>query len=726
MKKRFKKLTALFLALSMTLWMSAGAYASEVSMDDVPVTALSEDTVAEDDAAEDTADSAEENGVTAAMTTAVKLREEAAQIKSLTSGKDYVENEAFFLTDSQEKAEKVAKEYNAELKRYAHGVAVLEFEQNVADALIAAADALTATTVVEPNYISHLYSDTNVDEGIKTVDAAHPINESDSYVVDNSYGETIAAAAVPNDPWADEKNKYYQWFHEKVNSLEAHDVTEGNGIKVAVVDSGIYTLSEFGKNTKVLYIDDNKWLAGEDNLGHGTNCAGIIGSLKNNNAYGYGVAPGVDLVSIQVNYSNRFTSAAEAEGVQMAIDEGVQVISMSYGGTGRSDSMQDLYNKAANKGITLVAAAGNETTDQRSYPAAYDNVIAVASSDRDDTLSTFSNYGDWVDIVAPGGGRKGLLYEPPCSDDHPVEGWEEYSRLNGMAGTSMACPVVSAVAALIYASNSDFVNDKSINTPTLVKKILLDTTDGKDYSYAGHSVNGLVQADAAVKMAKAYNLNYSLVDMSKNYAGFLAGEICQGGSVKLVIGDKNGNVKAAKAVAKNAVWASSDTSIATVKKGKIKCSKTAPVGSKFVVTATVGDETLQCTYKVIYKTKLFGQCTAKLSHRGIKYKFQSNRKAGASVGGTYDLANLYKTTRGSVLLFFDLNKKTGSYTGYTSNASHRYIIKMSKSQMQKCTVETDRGGNPISVTFKLPGKYTFKYKLIDGSNKTFKYTLVVK
>ena len=724
MKKRFKKLTALFLALSMTLWMSGGAYASEVSMDDVPVTALSEDTVAEDDATGDTADSAAENGVTAAMTTAVKLREEAAALKSLTPGEEYVENEAFFLADSQEEAEKVAKEYNAQLKKFAHGVAVLEFDRNVADALIETADALTATTLVEPNYISHLYSDTNVDEGVKTVDAAHPLNESDGYVVDNSHGDSIGVtAAVPNDPWADEKHSYYQWFHEMVNSLEAHEVTDGSGIKVAVVDSGIYSLSEFGENTKVLYTSTFKGLDGEDNLGHGTNCSGIIGSLKNNESYGYGVAPGVDLVSVQITYNGSIETSDEAEGVQMAMDEGVQVISMSFGGPGATEAMQELYNKAANKGITLVAAAGNETTDQRSYPAAYDNVIAVASAERDGTLSSFSNYGDWVDIVAPGGGKKGLLYEPPCSSRYPVEGWKEYATLNGMAGTSMACPVVSAVAALVYASNSDFVSDKTIKTPTEVKKILLETTDGKEYSYNGHSVKGLVQADAAVMKSE---MNYSLVDQSNYYGGFLSGKICQGGNVKLVIGDKTGNVKAAKAAAKSAVWACSDTSIATVKKGKVKCSKTAPVGSQFYVTATIGDETLRCTYTVIYKTKLFGQCTAKHSHKGFKYKFQSNRKAGASVGRRYNIANPYQMSWKSVILFFDLNKKTGAYTGYKANTNFRYIIKMSKSQMKKCTVETDKGGNPVFVTFNSPGTYTFKYKLIDGSNKTFKYTLVVK
>ncbi|SKB73856.1 Subtilase family protein [Lachnospiraceae bacterium] len=738
MKKRMKKLLALLLAVSMTVWMTGGVYASELSDNIVPLdTALSEDAIEDPSEEGSDTDSSAENGVTAAMTTAVKIREKAEALKSLTPGKDYLEHEGYFLAETQEEAEKVAKEYKAALKSYSHGVAVLEFEENVGDALISAADALTTTTVVEPNHIDHIFGYT--DDVAETLqDETFGQNGNDNDAVVNMAGVTAidAASDAPNDAWANETDEHYQWFHDMINTLKAHELTEGKGVKVAVLDTGINLKSkytEFASSTEQDYVVRYEDYKGVDYHGHGTNCAGIIGALKNNGYYGYGVAPEVDIYSVQISYDGSIYGSDEVEAVKMAIEKGVQVISMSFGGTYPDEAMEEVCHKALEKGITLVAAAGNETTDLESYPAAFDSVIAVAAANKDGKLSYFSNYGNWVDIVAPGGGKGqktgeyNLLYEPECVE--PSEHFENNNHYlygeNGMQGTSQACPNVAAVAALIYASNSDLTKSNNSDAPEIVKNILLSTTDGKEYSYEGHSVTGLVQADAAAEMAKTYSYNYTMVDQSGDYSAYLKGKICQGGKLKFDIADKTGNIKAAKAAAKTAVWTSDNATVATVKKGKVKCNKAAPVGSTVLITATIGSEKIQCSLTVTHKTLMFGQCLVKISHRGYKYKFQPKRIAYGSLGARYNLRNPYYMSRKNVLLFFEMNKKTGAYTGYKANTNFKYVIKMSKSQAKKCTVETGKGGNIEYVTIKAPGKYTFKYKVIDGSNKTFSYTLKV-
>ncbi len=721
MKNRFKKLTALLLAASMTVSMSGIAYASEVVSDVqeetevVAAEAVSEDTEAVD-------------GVTAVAKVASELKAEAAELKTLEAGVDYAEEEGFFLAESKEDAEKVAKEYGAKLQSYEHGVAVLDFDRNVADALTETAEAKVTTTVVEPNYYDSI--DTVNEEDLATAidDAKAGVTTAASkgdFVTGDEKASKVDEASEPNDPWAKEEHSYYQWFHEKIHSLAAHEVTTGKNVTVAVLDTGIEVNAPDFKSKIAdgsIVVDCVSSLKsttkGADIHGHGSNCSGVVGAVKDNNAHGFGVAPDVNIYSVQISSGSRIATSDEIEGLNMAIEKGVQVVSMSFGGSQYSAAMQEACNQAAEKGITLVAAAGNDTSDDAQYPAAYDNVISVASIDKDDTLSEFSNYGSWVDIAAPGGAY--IFSEGPYNS-------KVKDYITGMGGTSQATPQVAAVAALIYSVNPTFVNTKTLDTPRAVEALLMETTNNQVYTYNGHSVTGLVQADAAVNAAKNYtgSISYRVVDPSGDYGVYMSGKIGKGGVFKLSVGTASGNNSGSKAKIK-ATWTSSDPATLSVKNGVVRCSKNAIVGTKAYVTATIGTETVSYAFTVTEKTQVFGPIRYRVSRKGYKFLYKSNYSVNASRNTYYDISDPYSLTGGKVFLTYD--KKKNEMPGYyVASGGFKYKISMSKSQLKNCVVSSaNRNGDPRIIGFTKPGKYTIKYKVMDGSNKTFTLKLTVR
>ena len=237
---------------------------------------------------------------------------------------------------------------------------------------------------------------------------------------------------IPNDP---EWSKQYSL--PKIAAPNAWDKTRGNGIKVAILDSGI-DLDHPDLATKIVANQNfTSSPSSNDVHGHGTHVAGIVSSITGNGIGTAGGCPGCELMNGKVLADDgKGTCSSIAQGITWATDNGAKVITMSLGSDNSCQTYKDAIDYAWSKGVVLVATAGNNGDQTPRYPAYYDNVIGVASTDSNDAKAGSSSYGTWVDVAAPG--------------------VSIYSTIpNGYgfkSGTSMAAPLVSAVAALIWST----------------------------------------------------------------------------------------------------------------------------------------------------------------------------------------------------------------------------------------------------------------------------------
>lgn len=215
---------------------------------------------------------------------------------------------------------------------------------------------------------------------------------------------------------------------------------------------------------------------------HGTHVAGIIGAAANNGVGAHGINPNVKILPIDVfNGGWGASDYAIAQGILYAMEKGAKVINMSLGGYFSSPILEDAVKKAIDAGVTVVAAAGNESTDMYSVPASYEGVISVGATDSENHLANFSNYGPSVDIVAPGVDIYSTVYDPAKG-----------SSFAELSGTSMAAPIVAGVASLIL---SKYPNLKPYEVEAILEKTATDLGEkGYDLKYA----NGLVNPVAAL------------------------------------------------------------------------------------------------------------------------------------------------------------------------------------------------------------------------------------
>lgn len=249
---------------------------------------------------------------------------------------------------------------------------------------------------------------------------------------------------VPNDTYYS-----YQWGLPKIKAEGGWDKTHGSdSAPVAIVDTGIDD-SHPDLLGKVIKRANFTWDPDVDGDGHGTHVAGIVAATTNNSL---GVASlGYDtklfsVKSLDNNGSGYYSWIAN--GIIWSADNGAKVINMSLGGSSNSQILKDAVDYAWGKGSVVVAAAGNSNNSKSFYPAYYVNSIAVAATDSTDTKASFSNYGSWVDLAAPG--------------------FSIYSTFPGnryayLSGTSMATPFVSALSSLVFANNPAFSNTEVRN-----------------------------------------------------------------------------------------------------------------------------------------------------------------------------------------------------------------------------------------------------------------------
>ncbi len=267
-----------------------------------------------------------------------------------------------------------------------------------------------------------------------------------------------------------------------IDAPEAWAITKGDGsVAVAVIDTGIdYTHPDLAAS----YAGGYDFVSGDadpmDDHGHGTHVAGTIAAAMDNptgspaEAEGVvGVAPNARILAYKVCRSDgTCDDFAIQQAIARAVVDGAKVINMSLGDQVYSQSLNQAVQDAWNAGVVIVAGAGNDGTTAPFYPAALDNVISVAAFDENHRRPSFSNYGSWVDISAPG---NYILSTYPSGECAASTTAGDTGCYNLNTGTSMATPHVAGAAALVW-SRSDVTSNSQ------VVDILLTSADGQGVS----------------------------------------------------------------------------------------------------------------------------------------------------------------------------------------------------------------------------------------------------
>lgn len=242
----------------------------------------------------------------------------------------------------------------------------------------------------------------------------------------------------PNDP-----DYAKQYAPQITQAPKGWAINAGNpDVLVAVVDTGIDykhpdLAAKLAKGWNIIANNDQV----TDGHGHGTHCSGILGALTDNGVGMAGIAPKNRIFGVKVlSDEGSGTTADVCNGIMKAADMGAKVISMSLGGSGGQQAKQDAVNYALAKDVVVVAAMGNDGRETKTFPGACDGVIGVGSTDQADKRSSFSNFGSWISVTAPGSKIWSTL---------PTGGSQMGTGYGFASGTSMATPAVSGVAALV-------------------------------------------------------------------------------------------------------------------------------------------------------------------------------------------------------------------------------------------------------------------------------------
>lgn len=352
---------------------------------------------------------------------------------------------------------------------------------------------------------------------------------------------------VPDDPYYNTElsggflfgSANSSWHLNLINAEQAWDVTTGSAdIVVAVLDNAIWIDHPDLEGKVVSAID----LGNNDSdpnppeatyiWSHGTHSAGLIGAGFDNGIGVSSIGGNISIMAVKLgdDASDGQSMAAGFEGIVWAADNGADVINMSWGSPMFFQTMQNIVNYAYNKGCVLVGAAGNNGNGMESqmnpdipvnyvgYPAALDHVIAVGSCDLEDNKSDFSNYGEWIDVLSPGGyATQGLMgigaftvLSTTYNDAGDMTGLLTGStggagsfgvsgKYDIMQGTSMAAPVTSGLCGLILSANPNLTPEEL----TDILKSTCDNVDAQNTEFIGQIGAGRINAFAAVTAAAA-------------------------------------------------------------------------------------------------------------------------------------------------------------------------------------------------------------------------------
>lgn len=356
-------------------------------------------------------------------------------------GVQYIEKQVFAFADSLEEAETIAEAYHAELIEYDEGVAVLKLKEDtsVGETLRVAAAADNNLPAVFPDYYRHIHVEEGqqADQTVELTEEVYELEEGAFEASESeepslaSYEQAVETLGEPNMVYDSE---YYQWQHVNVGSVYAWGAEhKGQGVTVAVLDSGVSGNSDI---TPIENINKTAEADASDTNGHGTHVAGII-AAKLNGVGGAGIAPEAKIINVKIaNAAGGTNDSLIIQGIRAAIGK-ADIMNLSVGGLGANPAVQTVVDEAYEAGIALFVSAGNDGGSIMCYPAACNHVICVAAIDNNNQRASFSNYGAWVDLSAPG-----------------VSIWSTGNDggFEIMSGTSQASPVAAGEAAVILSS----------------------------------------------------------------------------------------------------------------------------------------------------------------------------------------------------------------------------------------------------------------------------------
>lgn len=274
---------------------------------------------------------------------------------------------------------------------------------------------------------------------------------------------------TPNDPRFGD-----QYGLPQTRFPGAWDKTRGNAnVDIAIVDTGIDAnhpdlAAKVSAQRDFTATPEGK--VAEDDAGHGTHVAGIAAAVTNNGKGVAGACPGCELMAAKVVSGGLASSYDTADAIVWAADNGAEVINISLGAPSGSGALKNAVDYAWNHGAVVVAAVGNSGKEVREYPAAYANAIAVAATAKDGYLASYSNYGTWVDVAAPGSG----IISTKLGGGYTT-----------MSGTSMSVPHVAGLAGLLAAQDrsASGIRSRIENTATDLGTV------GKDKYYGYGRIN---------------------------------------------------------------------------------------------------------------------------------------------------------------------------------------------------------------------------------------------
>jgi serine protease len=342
---------------------------------------------------------------------------------------------------------------------------------------------------------------------------------------------------VPNDTYYS-----YQWHYPMINLPQAWDITTGTpasgDVIVAVIDTGVQLNHPdlAGKliagydfiSNPAMSLDNNGIDANPDDPGdqftpakssfHGTHVAGTVGAATNNGGGVAGVSWGAKIMPIRVLGKGGGTDFDIIEGVRYAAGltngsgtlpaKRADIINLSLGGPGFSQTAQTVITQARNLGVIIIAAAGNDNSSQLFYPASYAGVVSVSAVDMNKVRAPYSNFGTEVDVAAPGGNVgadlnndgfvDGVLSTKGDDSTGAIQAAFEFEN-----GTSMASPHVAGVAALMKAVHPGLTPanfDSELSSGGIVDEL---GAPGRDDTYGHGLINALKAVQRAQSLANA-------------------------------------------------------------------------------------------------------------------------------------------------------------------------------------------------------------------------------